>query len=74
MTILFLKGTCPAGWTNSSGGSCFKLFIDRKPFNDAEAACNNYDGNLAAFHSQQEYNTILNMTKYAFLLPAYIGR
>ena len=65
MTILFLKGICPDGWTNSSGGPCYQFYGDNQSFYDAEAVCNEYSGNLAAFHSQLEYNAILNMTTYA---------
>ena len=60
-----MKGACLNGWTNGGSDSCYKLFTYKLAFYKAEAVCKEKGGNLAAFHSQQQYDIILKMTKYA---------
>ncbi|MEQ2297189.1 hypothetical protein AMECASPLE_032279 [Ameca splendens] len=48
---------CPAGWTWYEG-RCFQFVNAEKSWADAERHCNVLDGNLASFHSTNEYEFI----------------
>ena len=52
---------CPVGYTLRDG-ICYRLVTASKTFQAAEAWCNAAPGgHLAAFHSQQEYDNLVNL-------------
>uniref|UniRef100_A0A8C6LR86 C-type lectin domain-containing protein n=1 Tax=Nothobranchius furzeri TaxID=105023 RepID=A0A8C6LR86_NOTFU len=51
---------CPPGWTWYEG-RCY-LFVDSaKDWADAEKYCNLFGGNLASYHSEDDYNFIRHL-------------
>ncbi|XP_039878508.1 rhamnose-binding lectin-like [Simochromis diagramma] len=56
--------SCPAGWTRF-GGRCFIFDSSQKNWTDAESSCQTLGGNLASFHSTDEYTFIRELTRTA---------
>uniref|UniRef100_A0A8C6LJM4 C-type lectin domain-containing protein n=1 Tax=Nothobranchius furzeri TaxID=105023 RepID=A0A8C6LJM4_NOTFU len=58
--LLTPEGLCPPGWTWYEG-RCY-LFVDSaKDWADAEKYCNLFGGNLASYHSEDDYNFIRHL-------------
>ena len=46
---------------------CYKTFINRLTFNDAESVCQSYGGHLTSIHSESENDFVVNISKSGVL-------
>jgi len=53
------KIVCPDGWEAYGTEKCFKIFLERKSFVEAQQYCRQLSSNLASIHSVEENNFLV---------------
>ncbi|XP_061828791.1 struthiocalcin-2-like [Nerophis lumbriciformis] len=65
-------GCCPKGWIQLDG-FCYSLRHDLKPFDEAEAICRSFGGNLVSIHSFLENLVVYGLIEEENVEFAWIG-
>ncbi|XP_064631814.1 secretory phospholipase A2 receptor-like [Lineus longissimus] len=55
-----VNALCEDQWQHFDGG-CYRLFLNRRPFLDAEADCHRYNSHLTSMNSDAEYKFLRDM-------------
>ena len=60
MIHVYIQGStgCPHGWVQSLPGRCYKLFEEKKDFDEGQKTCASYGGRLAIASTEQEQKAL----------------
>ena len=70
-SISFVTVECEEGW-EAYGDKCFKMFDEKKSWEDAEAACKSLSTHLTKIESQGENDFLLNT--FLKIMPGEVNR